>query len=277
MKNFNRITYFQRNGLTFQVIDEGPIDGEVVILLHGFPQRASSWRKVMKILNKAGYRTIAPDQRGYSKGARPKGRRAYRVSELSLDIVQLIQQLNVGAVHLVGHDWGSFVASNVAGKYPELVKTLTTVSLPHPKAFVRSLFTSKQILHSWYMLFFQLPGLPEFLMKNMRSLRNKMLRDGGMDDDLISRYEKEMIEEDALKGGINWYRAMLFFGRAPHITVPTTHIWGDHDVSLERKGAEYSEKYVDSRYRLEIIKNGTHWLPDQSPEQLSKLLIRSFG
>lgn len=120
----------------------------------------------MNILNEAGYRTIAPDQRGYSEGARPKGRRKYNVSELALDIVQLIQELNVGSVRLVGHDWGSFVGSNVAGKYPELVKTWISVSLPHPKAFVRSLFTSKQMLHSWYMLFFQLPAIPEFLLIN---------------------------------------------------------------------------------------------------------------
>ncbi|MGX4202138.1 alpha/beta fold hydrolase [Bacillus sp. JK74] len=154
MNNVKRINFFKRDGLTFNVIDKGPIDGEVAVLLHGFPQRASSWSNVMKELNKAGYRTIAPDQRGYSPEARPKGRYAYRVSELAMDVVELIKQLITGPVHLVGHDWGSFVGWTVAGKYPKFIKTWTSVSLPHPKAFVRSLFLSKQSFHSWYMLFF---------------------------------------------------------------------------------------------------------------------------
>ncbi|WP_156187163.1 alpha/beta fold hydrolase [Bacillus sp. JFL15] len=97
-----------------------------------------------------------------------------------------------------------------------------------------------------------------------------------MDDELVNRYEQEMIKERALKGGINWYRAMPFFGKALNINVPTTHIWGDKDVSLERKGAELAGNYVNSSYNFEIIEDGTHWPPDQSPKQLAKLLIKSF-
>lgn len=249
-------------------MDTGPIDGEVVVLLHGFPQRASCWDEVMPRLNKKGYRTIAFDQRGYSEKARPRGRKAYKVANLASDVIALIDKIGVKSVHLVGHDWGSFVGYTVAGYYPERVRTYTSISLPHPKAFARSLFSSKQALHSWYMLFFQLPKLAEIMLINLKGVRNKQLRDSGMDAAMIKRYEREMVKEDALPGGIAWYRAFPFFGHAPNIKVPTTHIWSTADNSLERKGAELCEKYVDAPYKLIIIENGTHWLPDQKPDEV---------
>lgn len=155
-----RMNKFINDGLEFNVIDRGPINGEIIILLHGFPQRASCWDKVMHLLHKAGYRTLAFDQRGYSSKARPKGRKAYKVENLARDVIALIDTLEEKKIHLVGHDWGSFVGYTVAGLYPKRVKTYTSISLPHPKAFKRSLFSSRQALHSWYMLFFQLPKLP---------------------------------------------------------------------------------------------------------------------
>ncbi|MFD4432952.1 alpha/beta fold hydrolase, partial [Nocardia sp. NPDC058497] len=133
----NRLTSFTRAGLRFDVVDSGPIDGNVVLALHGFPQTASSLSELTGLLNARGYRTIAPNQRGYSPGARPRGRFAYRVSELVGDVVALIREIDRGPVHLVGHDWGAVVAWSLAGARPDLVRTLVTVSVPHPGAYVR--------------------------------------------------------------------------------------------------------------------------------------------
>lgn len=152
-----RLTSFGRDGLVFDVVDRGPLDGEVVVLLHGFPQRASSWDLLAPLLHASGYRTLAPDQRGYSPRARPRGRFSYRMSQLTKDVVALIEAAEPGhKVHVVGHDWGAAVAWTVAAARPDAVATLTALSVPHPAAFMRALFTSRQFLLSWYMYVFQL-------------------------------------------------------------------------------------------------------------------------
>ena len=162
----DRLTSYSRSGLTFDVRDEGPADGPVVVLLHGFPQDSSSWDQLAPLLHTRGFRTVAPDQRGYSPGARPKARWAYRGSELAADTVALIDALAVGKVHLVGHDWGAAVAWQVAAERPDLLNTVTAVSVPHPLAFVKAMVTSTQGLKSWYMGAFQLPFVPEKVLSS---------------------------------------------------------------------------------------------------------------
>ena len=125
-----RLTSFVNDGLTFDVVDEGPLDGTPIVLLHGFPQTAAQWSRLTPFLHERGYRTIAPDQRGYSPGARPRGRFAYRVSALAGDTAALITALGGEPVHLVGHDWGSTVAWTTAARYPHLIRTLTSVPSP---------------------------------------------------------------------------------------------------------------------------------------------------
>jgi pimeloyl-ACP methyl ester carboxylesterase len=123
----------------------------VVVLLHGFPQTSASWDDVAPLLHAAGYRTLAPDQRGYSPGARPRGRWAYRQSELVGDVVGLLNAAEVDRAHVVGHDWGGGVAWHLAIVHPERVRTLATISAPHPAAFTRAMRSSSQLLRSWYM------------------------------------------------------------------------------------------------------------------------------
>ena len=159
----DRITRVERAGLTFDVVDEGPLDGEPIVLLHGFPERATSWRLVVPALHEAGYRTLAPDQRGYSPGARPRRRRDYRLGELAADVVALIDRLGPDAkAHVVGHDWGAVVAWALALRHAKRVHTLTAVSVPHPAAYVDGLLRG-QLVKSWYMAAFQLPFVPERL------------------------------------------------------------------------------------------------------------------
>ena len=160
---------FTRGDLVFDVTDSGDTDGEVVVLLHGFPQNRHEWDAVTPHLIAGGHRVLAPDQRGYSPGARPAGRRSYVQSELVDDIVALIDASGAEKVHLVGHDWGALVAWAFASRHPERLHTLTAVSVPHPKAFAWAM-PRGQILKSWYMAAFQLPALPERFLPSRRGL-----------------------------------------------------------------------------------------------------------
>ncbi|MFZ2510497.1 MAG: alpha/beta hydrolase [Gordonia sp. (in: high G+C Gram-positive bacteria)] len=263
-------------GLTFDVADAGEPREGTIVLLHGFPQTSYSWRKVTPILNAAGYRTVAPDQRGYSPGARPAARTVYRSSELIDDVVGLITRLDSGPVHLVGHDWGAAVAWGLAGSRPDLVRTLTSVSVPHPAAFIKSLFSSDQLLKSWYMAAFQPPLLPDLLLSRVPIVLDQMLRRSGMDSEQIADVHRLVVDTGALGGALNWYRAMGMTSPpnlARRVAVPTTHVWGAKDTALSRRGAELAEGYAVADYRLEVLPNSGHWIPEHDAERLGQLIL----
>jgi pimeloyl-ACP methyl ester carboxylesterase len=274
-----RLGTVEREGLIFDIRDEGPLDGEPVVLLHGFPQDARSWDAVAARLHDAGYRTIAPDQRGYSPRARSPRRRDYRIPALVDDIVALIDTAGGNPVHLVGHDWGAVVAWGVATRRPDLVRTLTAVSVPHPAAFVRAAFTSSQLLRSWYILAFQLPWIPEKLLSN-ETIARFVLRRSGQPPEAAARDAARMAEPSAVRGGVHWYRALLFadpretLGR---VTVPTLMVWSDGDIALARAGADATEKFVSGPYRLEVLEGVSHWIPDEVPDRLARLIAEHAG
>jgi pimeloyl-ACP methyl ester carboxylesterase len=273
-----RITSYTRNGLVFDVHDAGPVDGTPVILLHGFPQDSRSWDAVSTLLHARGYRTIAPDQRGYSPRARPRPRHAYRPSELTGDVVALIEVAGLGPVHLVGHDWGAAVAWQVAAQRPDLVKSLTALSVPHPAAFSRAMFTSSQRRKSRYMLFFQLPWLPERQLTSGKSWE-RSLRSTGMSSETAARDAERMRDHDAARGALNWYRAMVLSSpRAlrAKITVPTLYVWSDGDRAIGPQGAALTPRFVAGPYTYEVLEGVSHWIPDEAPEQLDALLARHF-
>lgn len=265
-----RLTEYSRGPLTFDVIDSGPTDGEPVVLLHGFPQRATAWDQVSEHLHDAGLRTYALDQRGYSPRARPTSRFDYRVSELVADVVALIDRIG-RPVHLVGHDWGAIVAWEVAGRHPDLLASLTAVSVPHAGAFKRALATSSQGVKSWYMAMFQLPIVPERILSS-RENAAKFLRGGGMTAEMFEDYMTHIVQDGALRGGIAYYRSLplsMSEGMGQMTRVPTTFVWSDRDAFLGRKGAEDTRKWVTADYRFEVIEGGTHWLPERNAEELA--------
>jgi pimeloyl-ACP methyl ester carboxylesterase len=269
-----RITSFRNHGLEFEVIDSGPIDGEVVLLLHGWPQTARSWEAVSQRLNAAGYRTLAPNQRGYSPGARPHGRLAYRMSNLVSDIKALIEQIG-RPVYLVGHDWGAAVAWSFSAKYPELVRTLTSVSVPHPGAFMRAMRTREQLRRSYYMAVFQVPKLPEFMVTRFRGAFAQLLTRSGMNKEQVEDVYKDIVDTGALTSTLNWYRAMFFsspFDLNRKVRVPVMHIWSDRDNALSRRSAELAEQFVTGPYRLVVLTGDTHWVPEQAPDKLAELI-----
>jgi pimeloyl-ACP methyl ester carboxylesterase len=268
-----RLTSYTRDGLVFDVRDEGPEDGDVVVLLHGFPQRASSWDQVAPRLHAAGLRTVAPDQRGYSPGARPSRRRDYRSVELEADVVALLELLD-RPVHLVGHDWGAAVGWLVAAHHPELLRSWTAVSVPHPAAMLRSFVTSDQLLRSWYMGLFQVPLLPERLLSSARA--EASLRAGGMSPESVARYRREIVEDGALPGGLAWYRGVPLSdprtSLAP-VRVPTTMVWSDGDVALGRAGAELTARHVRAPYELVVLHGVSHWVPEEAPDALADAVL----
>lgn len=270
-----RITSYPHDGLTFDVLDEGPLDGAVVVLLHGFPERASCWRLVAPQLHAHGFRTLAPDQRGYSPRARPGRRRDYRTERLTADVAALVEQVG-GPVHLVGHDWGALVAWSLAAARPDLVRTLTAFSVPHPRAFLRSALTSRQGLRSWYMGFFQLPRIPEAMAAARGGRLEAMLRRGGMSAADVDRFRTEIVEYGALPGGLGWYRALPFLDRSQvgrRVTAPTTMVWSDGDAFLDRAGVEATEAFVDAPYELVVLSGVTHWIPTQAPDAAAEAIL----
>ncbi|MGZ8743802.1 MAG: alpha/beta fold hydrolase [Nocardioides sp.] len=274
-----RITTFDHDGLTFDVRDEGPLGGPVVVLLHGFPERNTSWRSVAPLLHARGMRTLAPDQRGYSPGARPRRRRDYRSSKLVADVLALIDE--VGApVHLVGHDWGAVVGWLLAAQRPDVLLTYTAVSVPHPRAFLEAGLTSTQGLRSYYVGLFQLPALPEVLAGRPGGPFERGLRRAGMTAPEIARFRTEMIADGALPGALGWYRAAPLVDPAStggRVSVPTTFVWSDGDVAVARAGAERTERYVDGPYELVVLEGVTHWIPTQAPRQLAEAVLARIG
>lgn len=269
-----------RNGeLVFDVLDAGPEDGPVVVLLHGFPQFADSWSKVSAPLVAQGYRCVAPNQRGYSPGARPPGRRAYRLPELVGDVRALIDELDAERVHVVGHDWGAAVAWGVAAALPERVASLTAVSVPHPAAFLRALGTSRQVLASWYMFAFQLPLAPELTMLGRHGSDTErfaqFLRRSGQSAGAAARDGRAMADSGALRYALNWYRAMLLGDpralRRP-VGAPTLFVWSDGDVAIRREACERCGDWVSGPYRFEVLPGVSHWIPDEQPERLAELI-----
>ncbi len=270
-----RIARYTHDGLEFDVLDQGPLDGPIVLLLHGFPERAASWSAVMDQLNEAGFRTIAPDQRGYSPGARPKRRRDYRVGALVDDVVALIDEIGA-PVHVVGHDWGAMVAWVTAGRHPDLVSSLTAFSVPHPGSFITALLTSRQILHSWYFAFFQLPVLPEKWMTRPGQRAEKWYEKSGMNADDLERTRADVVDYGALPYAVTWYRGLPFsnpgIGRL-RITVPTSMVWSDGDTFIGRSAIERAQQYVDARYTLTVLAGVTHWIPTQAPTAAAQAII----
>ncbi|MDL5155401.1 alpha/beta fold hydrolase [Actinomycetospora termitidis] len=270
-----RLTAFTHGSLRFDVTDAGPEDAdETVLLLHGFPQTSVSWDPVATRLHDAGLRTLAPDQRGYSPGARPSGRRAYRVENLVDDAAALVESSGAGSVHVVGHDWGAVVAWALAAHRPELVRTVTGVSVPHPAAFLRAMYAGPQLPHSWYMGAFQLPRLPELLLGDEGRFA-AMLRRTGATPGNAARDAAALAAH--ITGPLNWYRALPLASpgyTARPVQRPALQVWSDGDDFITRAAVENNPRFVTAPYRLEVLSGVSHWIPDEAPDELAAMVVR---
>ena len=259
---------------TFSARADGPADGELVLLLHGFPETSYEWRKQLPVLAAAGYRAVAPDQRGYASGARPENVDAYRIGELASDAVGFADALGVDRFHLVGHDWGGAVAWFVGGHSGDRLRSLTVVSTPHPTPLAHSIAHGEQREKSAYMLMLRDPSAEDqFLTGDGDALRGLYENAGLHDVDAVDEYVRVFSDRSALTGGLNWYRANNFRAEIGPITVPTMYVWSTDDIALGREAAEATGPYCEGSYRFEVIEDVSHWLPEEAPEELNTLLL----
>jgi pimeloyl-ACP methyl ester carboxylesterase len=260
-------------GLDFEVRVEGDPGAEPVLLLHGFPQHSGCWDGVRPGLVEAGHRVVLLDQRGYSPGARPSGRRAYVLAEAAADVLALLDELGVDRAHVVGHDWGGAVGWRLAATAPARLLSLTSVSTPHPRALVRSLVAGDQALRSWYMGFFQLPLLPERVLLAADGLvLRRFLRASGLTTS--ADYVDRMRADGTLSAALNWYRAIPFDpGAAGPVTTPTLYVWGERDPSLGPAAAARTGRYVTGPYTFVPLPGVGHWIPELAPAALLQSLL----
>lgn len=276
--------WVRSNGLTFHVAEAGPEAGPLVILLHGFPEFWYGWVKQIPALVAAGYRVWAPDQRGYNLSDKPAGVGAYAVDQLSRDVVGLISAAGREKAVVIGHDWGAMVAWRVAQRYPASVTKLVAMNVPHPDVMAANLrHNLRQALRSWYVLVFQIPWLPERLLRlgNWQVAANALRRSSKpntFSDRDLDRYRQAWSQPGAMTAMINWYRAGT---RDPapandRIRVPTLLLWGAEDRFL---GSEMAQPSIDrcDVGNLILYPEATHWLHHEMPAQINHAIVSFVG
>jgi pimeloyl-ACP methyl ester carboxylesterase len=273
------------NDVSLHYVTAGPEDGELVVLLHGFPEFWYSWHPQLPSLAEAGYRVVAPDMRGYNCSDKPEGVSAYHIDELVADVAGLIGD----SAHVVGHDWGGLVAWQTAIDRPAVVDQLAVLNAPHPSAYERALRSSlSQLRKSWYVGFFQLPVLPELsLGANDFDVIDRMLAESTVRPDAftatdIGYYKRALARPGARTAALNYYRAMgrrsakqtLFQGGVGDLPVraPTLLVWGERDQALDISLTENLDRWVPD-LRVERIPDASHWVLADDPERVNELLL----
>jgi pimeloyl-ACP methyl ester carboxylesterase len=264
------------NGLAFSGLEWGPSDGRTVLLLHGFPQRCTSWAAVATRLAEAGLRAVALDQRGYSPGARPVEIADYALPLLVADTAAMIEALGP-PVDLVGHDWGAVVGWQVAARRPELLRSWTAVSTPNPSALNEVLAVDEEQRKAFgYILIFREPGRAESALlgddgAGLRAVYGTAVAPERVDDDVAF-----FSQPGVLAAALNWYRAMSPDDAADvgRVRVPTTYVWGAADIAFQRAAAERTGAFVDADYRFVPLDGVTHWVPDQAPGVVATEILR---
>lgn len=261
----------------FDAIVAGPPGGRPVLLLHGFPQTGLAWQQQIAALAAHGYRVVAPDQRGYSPGVRPQRPEDYRISVLVDDVVAITEELGWAAFDLVGHDWGGAVAWWTAHAHPGRVRTLTVASTPHPRALAAALRTDEdQRERSRYMLDWrETPATEERMLANgAEELRAAYA--GRIPQDSADAYVRHLSRPGALTAALNWYRAGRPDGAIGAIDVPTLYVWSTEDSAFGPAAAQGTGQWVDGPYRFETLQGVSHWVSEEAPETLSRLLLEQL-
>ena len=261
---------------TFDVDISGPDDGEPIVALHGFPESKAEWTPLTQRLVAEGYRVIAPNQRGYSPGARPTDVASYEMEHLVADVIGLLDALNLDTAHIVGHDWGAVVAWFVAGQHADRVRTLTAVSIPHPAAFGWAIRNDEvQQQRSAYFTLFRQEGKAEHVLLADDAAKLRAMYGDTIDPAYIEPHVQLLTQPGALTGGLSWYRAMSRdFGDLGSIEVPTTYIWSTGDLAVSRAAAERSGDHVSGPYEVIELPDVSHWLPEEAPDALAEAVLR---
>ncbi|PZD96334.1 alpha/beta hydrolase [Paenibacillus sambharensis] len=277
--------YVHTNGIRLHVVQSGPPEGPVLLLLHGFPEFWYGWRRQIGYFAGRGFRVWAPDLRGYNLSDKPAGAQAYRMSEIVADIVGLIGQTGQRQVFAAGHDFGAMAAWMLAASHPQLVKKAVMINVPHPRVLTANLLKSpQQMIRSSYMAFFQLPFLPELILRrnNWRlaaAAMAKSSRPGTFTEAELHQYRAAWSRPKAFTSMLNWYRALprqIGGLKAGPCEVPSLVIWGEKDAFLRREMAEQSMKWCTDG-RLELIPQATHWVHLEEAERVNRTMERFFS
>jgi pimeloyl-ACP methyl ester carboxylesterase len=263
---------------------EGP---RLVILLHGFPECWYSWRHQLKALGRQ-YRVVAPDMRGYNLSDKPERVEDYRLARVADDVTGLVRHFGEREAAVVGHDWGAAVAWTVAQNYPDYVWKLASLQVP-PRAVWAKNITLRQVLRSWYMLFFQLPRIPEWWVSRndfagVAKIFRTTARPGTFDDYDIEFYKSALKEPGALTGALNYYRANVrpMLPRKPEggsfktherIRVPTLFVYGERDMAIMPETVAGVGDYVNAPYTELRLARANHWVHQEYPSEVNAALL----
>jgi epoxide hydrolase 4 len=280
---------FHINGVALHVVLAGPANGKPLVFLHGFPEFWFGWRRQIDHFVSSGYRVIIPDQRGYNLSAKPAGVASYSIDLLARDVVGILNALTDSKAFVVGHDWGAGVTWYLAARYSERVSRTAILCAPHPRIFIKNLTTNPaQLRRSWYLLFFQLPWFPEWILRRrdwallVRAMRNTS-PPGIFSDADLEQYKKSWGRKGALTAMLNWYRSALLCpsnfsldSKASRVKVPVLLICGRNDQFVDEAMAKESLLYCDDGY-LEVFKTANHWVQHEEPAHLNTLLSQFFA
>ena len=270
------------NGVRLHYVEAG--SGPLVLLLHGFPEFWYSWRHQIPALAAAGFHVLALDLRGYNLSDKPRGVSAYRIDTLLGDVLGLIDHVSAERAAIAGHDWGGVIAWHLAMHHPQKVEKLIILNAPHPAAYRRELQSWTQLLKSWYIFFFQLPGLPEQLLSAgdfawlERLLRHQPVHPQAFGSEDVRRYKQALAQPGALTAALNYYRAFLRY-RAKgtvhedvSINVPVLLLWGERDSYLSLRLTEGLSAWVPN---LRVIRfpDVSHWIQNDAPERVTRLMV----
>jgi len=272
------------DGINFEVATMGQGD-RLALCLHGFPEHAYSWRYQMPLLARLGYRVWAPNLRGYGGTDSPRDISAYRTRTLVEDVIALIKASGARETLLMAHDWGGALAWSVALIQPQLLQRLVILNLPHPACFARELRRPVQLAKSWYIFFFQIPWLPEFLLGRRQGratselIRRTSCNPVRFPDEVLEIYRQNAARPGGLRAMINWYRAAFRngglgrqrFRNVPRITTPTLFLWGDADTALSIRTTCGTENYL-SDLTFRVFPGVSHWIQQEAPEAVNAML-----
>jgi pimeloyl-ACP methyl ester carboxylesterase len=280
--------YAQLEGIRLHYAECGADNSELVLLLHGFPEFWYSWRHQLPVLGQK-YHAVAPDLRGYNLSDKPARVEDYAVDLIAKDVIGLIKHFGKEKATIVGHDWGAGVAWAVAQQFPEYITRLAVMQVP-PAAAWRANITLRQLLRSWYMLFFQLPRVPEWVISRDdfsgvdRTFTDKVENKNAFNETDIKLYKDALRQPGALSGAVNYYRANVrrLTSRGSRedasspdarISVPTLFIYGEKDFAIIPETVRGVENYVSGPYREVRIPEGGHWIQNEAPEKVNAALL----
>jgi pimeloyl-ACP methyl ester carboxylesterase len=258
-------------GVGIEVFVAGPDDGAPVLFMHGWPDSHRLWRHQVKALSDAGYRTIAPDLRGFGDSDKPDDVEAYKLAHTVVDMIAVLDACDATAATVISHDWGAVAAWGMAAFVPDRVERLVALSVGHPRAFSEAGF--EQRMRTLYMLLFNIPVVAEQWFGTFGS------------QFLAAHKDRELILADlerpgALTASFGWYRANAHPRtiinpppELPPIRCPVMGVWSAHDQALTEKQMTQSQAYVEGAWRYERIEDASHWMQLDAPDKVNRLLL----